>query len=155
MEINWETPQHFFKAIDKEFHFDIDVCAVASDAKVKTFFSPDINGLSVPWSGNCWMNPPYDRSVGLWVAKAYKESQKGNLVVCLLPGRSNDTKWFHDYVMKSSEIRFVKGRIQFLHNKKLGQGSNISNILVIFRPYCIGPPVVSNIDKSGRPITTG
>ena len=151
MNIKWETPQDFFNELDKEFHFDIDVCAVESDTKIKNFFSPVVNGLSVPWVGKCWMNPPYDRSISRWVEKAYKEAQKGGLIVCLLPGRSSDTKWFHDYVMKASEIRFVKGRIQFLHNKMLGQGSNISNILVIFRPYCKGPPVVSNIDRWGRP----
>jgi len=154
MEIYWETPQEFFNEINKEFRFDVDVCAVESDAKIATFLSPAVDALSIPWRGKCWMNPPYDRSITYWVEKAYKESQKGSLVVCLLPGRSNDTKWFHNYVMRSSEIRFIKGRIQFLHNKKHGSGSNISNILVVFRPYCMGPPVVSNIDKQGRPITS-
>ena len=34
-------------------------------------------------------------------------SQGGGVVVMLLPART-DTKWFHDYIWKKSEIRFVK-----------------------------------------------
>lgn len=151
MNIHWETPQDFFHEIDKEFRFDIDVCAVESDAKVKKFFNPDVDGLSAVWEGVCWCNPPYNKTIGNWVQKAYNSAQDGATVICLLPGRSSDTKWFHAYIMKSSEIRFIKGRIQFLHNGKHGQGSSISNIIVVFRPYCTGPPVVSAIDKLGRP----
>ena len=58
------------------------------------------------------MNPPYGREIGKWVQKAYEESLVGALVVCLLPSRT-DTKWFHNYVMKSTEIRFIKGRLKF------------------------------------------
>ena len=154
MNIYWETPQDFFHELNKEFRFNVDVCAIESDTKVSSYINPDIDGLAVLWNGNCWCNPPYDRSIGNWVQKAYDESQRGSLIVCLLPGRSSDTKWFHRYVMRASEIRFIKGRLQFLHNGEAGQGSSISNIIVVFRPYCTGPPVVSSIDKTGRSYNT-
>jgi len=32
--------------------------------------------------------------------------------VCLIPSRT-DTWWWHNYVMKADEIRFVKGRLHF------------------------------------------
>jgi phage N-6-adenine-methyltransferase len=150
MEICWETPQNFFNELNREFSFVLDVCAVESDAKVQHFLSPAEDGLSVPWHSPAWMNPPYDRSIGLWVEKAYKESQKGKLIVCLLPGRSNDTQWFHNYVMRASEIRFIKDRIHFGNNGKFSR-ANISSIIVVFKPFCVGPPVVSNIDRWGRP----
>lgn len=38
------------------------------------------------------------------------------LVVCLVPSRT-DTKWWHEYVMKASEIRFIKGRLKFGDSK--------------------------------------
>ena len=69
-------------------------------------------GLLEDWVGRCWMNPPYGRGIGKWVQKAYEESLKGTLVVCLLPSRT-DTKWWHDYVMKAKEICFIKGRLKF------------------------------------------
>ena len=152
MAINWETPQYFFHELDLEFRFDVDVCAVESNAKVKNYFSPDVDGLSVPWKGSCWCNPPYDKTIGNWVQKAYQTAQAGSTVVCLVSGRSNDTKWFHRYVMRASEIRFIKDRIHFGLNGIFKRG-NISNLLVVFRPCCTGPPVVSNINRWGRPIT--
>ena len=48
--------------------------------------------------------------------KAYEESLKGSLVVCLIPSRT-DTKYWHDYCMKASEIRFIKGRLKFGNSK--------------------------------------
>lgn len=37
----WETPKDLFDKLDTEFHFDIDVCALPSNAKCTTFFTPD------------------------------------------------------------------------------------------------------------------
>lgn len=34
------------------------------------------------------------------------------IVVCLLPART-DTRWWRDYVMKASELRFISGRVKF------------------------------------------
>ena len=62
------------------------------------------------------MNPPYGREVGVWIEKAYNESLKGATVVCLIPSRT-DTKYWHDYCMKASEIRFIKGRLKFGDSK--------------------------------------
>jgi site-specific DNA-methyltransferase (adenine-specific) len=58
------------------------------------------------------MNPPYGRGIGVWLQKAYESSQQDSTVVCLIPSRT-DTKWWHDYVMRASEIRFLKGRLKF------------------------------------------
>ena len=57
------------------------------------------------------MNPPYGRTIGLWMKKAYEESCNGALVVCLVPART-DTKWWHDYSMKG-EVIFLRGRLKF------------------------------------------
>lgn len=144
--MEWETPQDFFDTLNAEFRFTLDVCATAKTAKCKHFYSPGDDSLSQPWYGKCWMNPPYDRNIGLWLKRAYEFAQYGITVVCLIQGRSSDTKWWHDYVMKASEIRFIKSRLQFRLNGKLGQGSNISSVIVVFRPFCTGPPTTKSID---------
>ena len=75
-------------------------------------------------------NPPYGRTIGLWVKKAYEESQKSNtLVVLLLPART-DTKYFHDYILYRSEIRFLPGRLKFGNSKN---SAPFPSMLVIFR----------------------
>lgn len=109
----WETPQEFFNKLDAEFGFDLDVCALPENAKCRRFYTPDDDGLLMDWDGVCWMNPPYGREIGLWVRKAYVCGGSGCCtVVCLLPSRT-DTKWFQDYCLKSTDIRFVRGRLKF------------------------------------------
>lgn len=108
----WETPQDFFDALNAEFHFDLDACATAKNAKCNQFFSPEDDGLEQKWSGVVWCNPPYGKTVGKWCEKALSESRDGTTVVILLPART-DTRWFHDYIYGNAEIRFVKGRLKF------------------------------------------
>ena len=67
----WETPQDLFNELDKEFHFDLDVCATQENAKCKRYYTPKQDGLSQPWDGICWCNPPYGRDIGQWVRKAH------------------------------------------------------------------------------------
>lgn len=47
----WATPRALFDTLDAEFGFDLDVCAVASNAKCARYFSPDEDGLKQQWGG--------------------------------------------------------------------------------------------------------
>ena len=109
---SWATPWDFFNRLNDEFGFELDVCALPENAKCEKYYTPEIDGLAQEWKGTCWMNPPYGRAIGAWIKKAYDSAMAGNTVVCLLPART-DTRWFHDYCLKSQDIRFVKGRIHF------------------------------------------
>ena len=111
-DMTWETPQDTFDKLDTEFGFTLDVCATEATAKCKKYYTPQIDGLSQEWKGICWMNPPYGRQISLWLEKAYTESLNGATVVCLIPART-DTRYWHNYCMKASEIRFIKGRLKF------------------------------------------
>lgn len=131
----WATPQHLFDELNKEFNFTLDVCANEHNAKCKTFFNKELNGLNQIWSGICWMNPPYGRQIRHWIEKAYQSSIEGATVVCLLPART-DTSWWHDYCINGgAEIRFLRGRLKF------GDSINSApfpSAVVIFRPKNIG-----------------
>ena len=109
---DWETPKELFDPLMQEFGFTLDVCATAKNRKCDLYISEQEDALSKDWEsdGVCWMNPPFS-GLQKWVKKAYDESQKGRMVVCLLPCRTN-TNWWHDYVMKG-EIRFIRGRPKF------------------------------------------
>ena len=110
----WETPQDLFDMLDAEFNFTLDPCASRKNKKCKKYFSIKTDGLSKKWSGSVFMNPPYGQAIKHWIEKAYIESQSDrvNVVVCLIPART-DTRYWHDYVMKASEIRLIKGRLRF------------------------------------------
>ena len=49
-------------------------------------------------------------------------------MVCLLPART-DTRWWRDYVMKASELRFISGRVKF---GDAGQGAPFPSVIAIF-----------------------
>lgn len=72
--------------------------------------------LSLDWYDTSFVITDYGKPEK-WCRKAIEEAQKGKIVVCLVPARTN-TAWFHDCVLNAAkEIRFVKGRIQFKGNK--------------------------------------
>lgn len=108
----WSTPREFFDKLDHEFRFTLDPCCTKENRKCPKFFTLEDDGLAQSWAcERVWMNPPYGRTIGLWMAKAHAESLSGSLVVCLVPART-DTAWWHDYAMKG-EIRFIRGRLRF------------------------------------------
>jgi phage N-6-adenine-methyltransferase len=125
----WATPQKFFDTLNAEFNFELDVCSTHNNAKCSKYYTLEEDGLSQPWTGVCWMNPPYGRAIKNWMKKAYEASLQGAIVVCLVPSRT-DTLWWHDYAVKG-EIRFIKGRLKF------GNALNSApfpSAVVIFRP---------------------
>lgn len=126
----WATPQQFFDALNAEFGFTTDVCALPENAKCPTHFTPEQDGLQQEWRGRCWMNPPYGREIGLWVRKAYESARGGATVVCLLPART-DTRWWHEYIQDKAEVRFVRGRLKFGGSKN---SAPFPSVVVIFRP---------------------
>lgn len=52
----------------------------------------------------------------------------GAIVVCLLPART-DTRWWKDYVLNASELRFITGRIRFGDAKT---GAPFPSVIAIF-----------------------
>jgi site-specific DNA-methyltransferase (adenine-specific) len=114
----WSTPQDFFDSLNDEFHFTLDACALPENAKCELFFTPEIDGLAQDWSGHTvFVNPPYGYQIAQWVEKCYMESRKKNTkVVMLIPSRT-DTSYFHRFIYKIAEIRFIKGRLKFSDHK--------------------------------------
>ncbi len=100
MTDEWNTPKSIFDALDEEFHFVFDPCP--NNALW--------DGSYRPWSFPAFCNPPFSQ-IKDFVAHAYREAGNGT-VVLLIPSRT-DTRWWHDYVMKAKEIRFIKGRLKF------------------------------------------
>lgn len=79
VKMDWRTPKDFFRELNQEFHFGLDAAASPENAKCSCFFTPEMNGLSLPWSGYgvVFCNPPYGRGTGKWVQKAYSEHVRG------------------------------------------------------------------------------
>ncbi|TXJ28227.1 MAG: hypothetical protein E6Q24_05455 [Chitinophagaceae bacterium] len=132
---DWATPDNLFNALNKEFGFGLDVAASTRNARCRRFFTKKQNGLTKNWYQHSsrkpvYCNPPYGRGVIDWLKKAYRESQKGCIVVCLVPFRT-DTKYFHEAVLgKAKEIRLIKGRVKYNDDKN---SSPFPSAIIIYR----------------------
>ncbi len=133
--VEWSTPRRLFNELDREFGFTLDVCATPANATCDRFFTAEQDGLLQEWDGVCWMNPPYGKTLGTWIAKAYEAARAGATVVCLVPART-DTSWWHDLVMGKAEVRFLRGRIRFGDSK--GPRAPFPSVVLIYRPQVPG-----------------
>ena len=120
----WATPREFVKNYQREHRikFFLDVAATGKNTVAPYYLDKQLNCLSVDWWENVdrdprkwiWMNPPYGRSVGSFLAKAVFEAEKGCSIVTLLPSRTG-TNWCYKYIWeRASLVQFVKGRIKFI-----------------------------------------
>ncbi len=144
----WETPQEFYDELNKFWRFNLDPCATKENAKCETYYTKEQDGLERDWCyvqynpeykspylrypGRVFCNPPYGREIGQWVEKAVAEVQNGNaeVVVMLLPART-DTRWFHDYVLPNAYlVRFVRGRLKFGGSKN---SAPFPSVVVVFK----------------------
>ena len=131
--VEWSTDDKVYEELDREFNFTLDPCCTEENSKCYKFITKKFmgeNGLFVSWDKEVvFMNPPYGREIGRWMHKAYRASQQGATVVCLIPSRT-DTAWWHDFSMKG-EIRFIRGRLKFGGHKN---SAPFPSAIVIFRP---------------------
>jgi phage N-6-adenine-methyltransferase len=110
--IEYSTPLEIVEPLIKEYNLTKDVCASSLNCKLPDYWTKNDNALLKQWTGNCWLNPPFNRELGKWVKKAHSETIKnGGTKVCLIPVRSN-TKWWAE-VSKDAEIRFINGEVNF------------------------------------------
>jgi hypothetical protein len=91
--------------------FDLDPCA--ADPRpwdcAATNYTEAADGLSLPWFGRVWLNPPFDRySVGDWMAKL---ADHGN-GIALLHART-EAAWFLPAWRKAAVMLFLAKRIKF------------------------------------------
>lgn len=107
----WYTPPCIFEAIN--ITFDIDVAAPSRDhwTPASQFFTQEDDGLSQPWQGTVWMNPPFGGRNGHvpWLKKFLKHGDG----IALLAARTS-SGWFHDWIPMAHGILFPKGKTKFI-----------------------------------------
>jgi len=115
----WYTPEKYVSvARDVLGEIDIDPasCELANrTVKAKTYFDIESDGLSKPWCGKVWMNPPYSSDlIQQFAYKIVDEYRKGNTEEAIvLVNNATETQWFSHMMLGASAVAFPKGRIQF------------------------------------------
>lgn len=127
------TPPEFIAELEARFgQFTLDVAAAPHNAKAHRYYTREDDGLSQPWVGRVWCNPPYS-DCGAWVRKAWDEwngamtlrlpeDRTGlpSLIVMLLPANRVEQAWWQDYVEPHRDrsgsplrVEFLRGRMRF------------------------------------------
>lgn len=136
---DWGTDPGVFTALDKEFHFTLDVNADAVNHKCAKYFTKEQDSLKQTWSPHrCFCNPPFTLNYE-FIRKGKVEANRGALVVFLIPARVN-VSWFHEFCYDAKtykarpgvEIRFFPGRLPYIGTHQ--QGAPFPVMLIVFRP---------------------
>ncbi len=93
---------------------DLDPCANCDrTVPARSHFTEAEDGLSRPWHGRIYMNPPYGRQIGPWIEKLVTEFESGRTTeaLALVPARV-DTAWFRR--LSVFPVAFWRGRISFI-----------------------------------------
>jgi hypothetical protein len=109
VSVEWYTPPEVFDAL--RISFDLDPAAPPGGlpwVPAEQSYSRADDGLSQPWHGRVWLNPPYGRETGPWLERL---SAHGNGLALVFA--RTDTRWFHAACNRSTAICFIAGRLRF------------------------------------------
>lgn len=112
----WYTPKEIVDAVELFFGaIDLDPCSNSHDSPnvpASNHYTKDDDGLTRPWFGRVYINPPYGRIIQDWTNKAADEYEARNVeaAILLIPART-DTAWMAR--LKQYPRCFVRGRLKF------------------------------------------
>jgi hypothetical protein len=107
----WLTPPHILAALGT---FDLDPCACSLPRPWPTadrHFTKEDDGLSLPWAGRVWLNPPYGAPaiVGPWLRKMTDHGEGTALIFA-----RTETALFFTHVWRAATAcLFLEGRLFF------------------------------------------
>ena len=115
----WYTPERYLdlaREVLGEIDLDPASCVFANETvKARLFYSEDDDGLTKPWHGRVWMNPPYSADlVSKFADKFVDEYNEGNVTEgIVLVNNATETAWFAGMVSAATAVCFPRGRIRY------------------------------------------
>ena len=108
----WYTPAHIFDALGEIF--DLDVSAPRGGGPhvpCRRYLTKEEDGLSAPWSGFVWMNPPFGGRNGLapWMRRFLSHGDG----LALTPDRTS-SPWWQDAALLADGMLCTRGKVQFI-----------------------------------------
>lgn len=124
----WLTPPEIIEALGD---FDLDPCAPIKRpwSTAKNHYTIEDDGLSKPWDGRVWLNPPYGTQTGIWL-KRLAEHQNG---IALTFARTETRMFFETVWAKARAVLFIRGRLKFYRvDGTQGQSAGAPSILIAY-----------------------
>lgn len=116
----WYTPPEYLslvRAVMGGIDLDPASCAVAqANVLAERFFSEEDDGLSQPWEGRIFLNPPYSQpKVSHFIEKLIHEHEAKHAKEAItLTTNNTDTDWFQSLARAASAVCFTDGRVSFI-----------------------------------------
>lgn len=106
----WLTPPYILKALGA---FDLDPCAPVNRPweMAKTHYTAMDNGLTKPWHGRVWCNPPYGAEAARWMERLADHGDG----IALIFARTETAAWVEHVWAKATAVLFIAGRLHFHH----------------------------------------
>jgi hypothetical protein len=131
----WLTPPEIINELGP---FDLDPCAPSEhkrpwDTARHHYSLPELcnaDGLTLPWFGRVWLNPPYGRETGIWLQRMADHGDG----IALIFART-ETDMFFRYVWdKADGLLFIRNRIHFYHinGTRAKHNSGAPSVLVAY-----------------------
>jgi len=137
-ENEWYTPKIYIDAV-RAVMGDIDVDPASSEIAnriigAKIFYTAKDDGLTKPWSGRVWMNPPYSQPLIVKFSEAFvKKYGDGEITEgCVLINNATDTSWLQMMLEICNKICFIKGRIRFIDMDGNATGAPLQGQLILY-----------------------
>jgi hypothetical protein len=106
----WYTPKWVFDELGIEF--DLDPASPETEqtaVPAKRKYTPSDDGLSKPWFGRVWLNPPYCHQTETWMRRMTEHANG----IALVFSRT-DSKWCQLAMKTADAYLFLAGRISFI-----------------------------------------
>jgi len=111
--------------------FDLDPAAGCEPTAIAdNRYTPDDDGLTSPWYGSVWLNPPFSNKKD-WYRRLVDQYNNGDVkraVALAQVGTSTD--WFQNWFSRGDYICFLDGRDFFLQDGS----ENFATMLAVWNP---------------------
>ncbi|WP_019025426.1 MULTISPECIES: DNA N-6-adenine-methyltransferase [unclassified Thioalkalivibrio] len=125
----WLTPPKILHALGP---FDLDPCAPVNRPwpTANEHLTVLDNGLTQPWRGRVWLNPPYGDQTGHWLERLVRHGDG----VALIFARTETAMFFEHVWARADALLFLRSRLHFHHvsGERSEHNSGAPSVLIAY-----------------------
>lgn len=131
--VEWYTPPSLFEALG--LTFDLDPAASPSpfaQVPADEFYHRLHDGLTQPWFGRVWLNPPYGPNLPRFVEKMCEHGDG-----LMLTAARTETRWWQRAAQSADAVCFLRERLHFIRNDGHQARSSFASTLFAWGGYSV------------------
>jgi hypothetical protein len=129
--VEWYTPPELFDRLGLVFDLDPAASWLAAWVPAMQFVVKEDNGLSAPWHGRVWLNPPYGPAAVPFIDRMIAHGDG----LLLLPART-ETAAFQRAMAAADAVCFLRDRLHFIRSDGFRARSSFGSVLMAFGMDC-------------------